>query len=379
MRSWAFVALVVAVLAAPASAAAPRILPFADAWPVWSPDGSRIAFTRIYGSRMVLEVLTRTTGRVRSVASNAGQLSPSWSPDGSRLAFASGGRLYVAAVTGRGLDELAAPARSYAPAWQPKGSLVAFLTTRGARNTDLWTVDVVDGRAALLAHDAIGVPAWAPAGRDVAFQRDDGIYVADVTTKAVRRVALVVNPGPPAWSHDGKSLAFAAEGSVFVVPSDGSQPAKARTPVMRELGTPSWSRDDGRISFAHRGGVSVLELASGAVRTVATFLVGSGGLAPFAPASDAIAYAGPRRDCPGHTAIRLVGGPALTRTCVVAGTARADVIDGSPREGDVILGLGGNDRIHANDGHADRVDCGAGRDVVWADRTDRVRGCERVL
>ena len=65
-------------------------------------------------------------------------------------------------------------------------------------------------------------------------------------------------------------------------------------------------------------------------------------------------------------------------TCEVRGTPRADVIEGSPREGDIILGLAGNDQIHANDGHTDTVSCGPGRDTVWADRTDRLSGCEIV-
>ena len=32
----------------------------------------------------------------------------------------------------------------------------------------------------------------------------------------------------------------------------------------------------------------------------------------------------------------------------------------------------GNDRIHVRDGEADTVTCGAGYDVVWADRKDIV-------
>jgi hypothetical protein len=62
----------------------------------------------------------------------------------------------------------------------------------------------------------------------------------------------------------------------------------------------------------------------------------------------------------------------------VDGAAGADVIEGTPREGDVINGGAGNDQIHANDGHTDHVNCGPGRDTVWADRTDKLTGCEIV-
>ena len=54
------------------------------------------------------------------------------------------------------------------------------------------------------------------------------------------------------------------------------------------------------------------------------------------------------------------------------------MLEGTPLRGDVIVAGAGNDRIHANDRHTDRVDCGPGRDIVWADRSDRLTGCEIV-
>jgi Ca2+-binding RTX toxin-like protein/membrane-associated phospholipid phosphatase len=44
-----------------------------------------------------------------------------------------------------------------------------------------------------------------------------------------------------------------------------------------------------------------------------------------------------------------------------------------------VLGGSGNDTIDARNGHRDTINCGAGRDTVRADPTDRVRSCERVL
>jgi hypothetical protein len=77
----------------------------------------------------------------------------------------------------------------------------------------------------------------------------------------------------------------------------------------------------------------------------------------------------------------------------VVGTRRADRLRGT-RRADLILGRGGADRIRprrgrdcvragkgadrifARDGARDRIKCGRGRDVVYADRRDRVKGCE---
>jgi subtilisin family serine protease len=46
---------------------------------------------------------------------------------------------------------------------------------------------------------------------------------------------------------------------------------------------------------------------------------------------------------------------------------------------DRLFGGAGNDAIHALDGQRDTIDCGAGRDIVFADRLDRVaKNCETV-
>jgi hypothetical protein len=63
---------------------------------------------------------------------------------------------------------------------------------------------------------------------------------------------------------------------------------------------------------------------------------------------------------------------------VLTGGPYADVVRGGAGR-DVLRGGAGDDRILAVDGKPDRVACGAGRDVVSADRSDRVaRDCERV-
>src|SRR5436853_2573013 len=62
----------------------------------------------------------------------------------------------------------------------------------------------------------------------------------------------------------------------------------------------------------------------------------------------------------------------------VRGTGRSDAIAGT-RAPDRISGRGGNDLIQTAFGSIDRVDCGAGKDVVSADATDKVAAnCEVV-
>jgi len=362
--------------AVPASATTVRILPSQDAWPVWSPGGGRIAFTRIEGNSMALEILT--LGRhstVVEVARNGGQLSPTWSSDGTTLAYSAGGRIYTVAGNGRGKRMLPLPGAASAPAFRPGGKQVAYLTTHGARNTDLW-VDTT-----LWARDVIGRPAWNDAGTLLAVQRDTGVYVLDAAG-SMRKLASVSNPGPPVWH--GAEVYYAASGRIWKVSAQGvvaPQPV-AVTPRYADIASPTFDPDNGYLYYTHGGQVDVLTGPNESGRWFSGVGLGIAFASPNSSGDTVFAFAGPRKGCPGHMGIELRRGPQLdedvgaTGTCTVLGTAKADVIEGSPREGDVILGLAGNDQIHANDGHTDTVNCGPGRDTVWADRTDKLSGCE---
>lgn len=332
--------ILVGVTALPASAATSRILAPMDWWPVWAPDGRHVAFTRVFANHMELMTLDVRTHRVVQVATGAGQFGETWSPDGKRVAYSSGGVLHIVGAAGGRKDRLDAPGKAYAPAWRPTGAEFAYLTTQGARNTDLWEGD------RLWARNAIGAPSWSLDGTQLAFQRDDGVYVTDGPAHE-RRLVAVDNPGAPAWSHDAARIAYVAHGTLFVVDATGSTPRVAAARIAAPSGAPSWSRDDTRVT------------AEGA----------------WSPAEDRLVTSGPRPACPGHVVLRD-GAGTLTGSCAVVGTAGPDVIEGSLRENDVILAGAGNDRIHANDGHTDRVNCGPGRDTVWADRSDRLSGCE---
>ena len=64
---------------------------------------------------------------------------------------------------------------------------------------------------------------------------------------------------------------------------------------------------------------------------------------------------------------------------LIKGNSGRDRIKGSSGR-DRLYGGSGGDRIDARDGRRDRVNCGSGRDIVIADRRDRVaRNCERVI
>ena len=341
-----------------------------DWWPVYSPDGTDIAFTRVDGRTMTLEVVDLATKHTVRIAANEGQLGPSWSSDG-RLAFSLGAKIYTANADGSGRTRVTSRGKAYAPAWRPHSTDIAYLTTVGATNTDLWVSGV------LWARDAIGTPVWSPDGSQLAFERDDGIYVA-TGPNAERKVVSVPNPRKPSWSPDGVRLAYVAARRIWIAPTDGSASPQALTSTFGLVTDPSWSREGDAVAYEARGAVEITYLDGHTARLIASDDAG----AAFSPVSDTLVFTGGRPGCPGHVVLRVYydnafNGP-VTGSCEIDGTPRGDVIRGTGLGGDVIVAGAGNDSIHARNGHRDTILCGPGRDTVYADQGDALRGCEIV-
>jgi Tol biopolymer transport system component len=364
----------VLLLAVPADATTSRIFAPFDWWPVPSPDGSHVAFTRVFPNHMEVYSLDLRLHRSVRVGANTGQLDPSWSGDGKQFAYSAGGLLWIVNADGTGKHRYLAPTAAFAPAWRPGGTQLAYLETHGSQNTDLW----VAGK--LWAANVISRPAWSRDGTTVAFQRDDGIYVARGPDDETR-LASIANPGAPVWSHDGTRIAYSVVSVVFVARADGSAPPTGVANALASAGTPAWAPGDAQLAVPYRLGVTVVR-ADGTGPATGTFVRGAGGPGvAYRPGSAALLASGARSTCPGHVAVGSFSAgreQILTGSCLISGTPGADVIEGTSSWGDVILAGGGNDQIHANDGHTDRVDCGPGRDTVWADRTDRLTHCEIV-
>ena len=94
-------------------------------WPVWSPDGKRIAFTSNRDGNDEIYVMNPDGSNVKRLTNNdADDEWPSWSPDGKRLAFQSfrdgNWEIYVMNADGSKQTNVSRnPAADWEPAWSP--------------------------------------------------------------------------------------------------------------------------------------------------------------------------------------------------------------------------------------------------------------------
>ena len=93
---------------------------------------------------------------------------PVWSPDGTRIAFESfregNGDIYVMNADGSGLTRLTSdPALDSSPSWSPDGTRIAFESSREG-NINIYVIDADGSNLARLTDDpAVDKdPVWSP-------------------------------------------------------------------------------------------------------------------------------------------------------------------------------------------------------------------------
>ena len=229
-----------------------------------SPDGSRIAYSAYERSGWFplnksesWEIVTaKPDGSDRHLLTENDtlDLNPVWSPDGSRIAFESHQeQLSVMAADGSGLWTVTSPPEGssfiygwpgWSPAWSPDGSRIAFIGKGTGSNMFIYVVGV-DGSVLMRFASEATSPAWSPDGHRIVFAKLDGIYTIAPDGSELREIASfpieeVSRTERVSWSPDGTTLLFRN----LVIKADGSE--KWILPGLK--GQSSWSPDGTRIA-----------------------------------------------------------------------------------------------------------------------------------
>lgn len=237
-----------------------------DSGPVWSPDGTRIAYTglRDRSNYDLFVVNADGSERRRLTDDPAADVSPAWSPDGTKIAFVSdrdGQRqLYLIDLEGGAVRQLTDGDRPVAdPVWSPDGARIAYVSAELGEPGELVVVDVDGANQRPLVSGAVKVrrPLWSPAGTHLVFDgwHEGQSQIYRVNADGSDRQQLTESGDEnlaPAWSPDGSQLAF-IQGEAFrthlaVMDADGGNLRRLTGDPEIVLVAPSWS-PDGRILF----------------------------------------------------------------------------------------------------------------------------------
>jgi TolB protein len=249
--------------------------------PVWSPDGSSIAFHHVSpGLASYIGViapddatttpLTPFTMYLRPTDVGSLPDGPTWSPDGQTLAFAApltqtSWRIYQMARSG-GQQRALLPELELShahPRFARHDTRLAYVV-ESDQGADLWVVDVNDpSRQENLTRGRVQQPEWprwSPDDRQIAFSAldvesadagggDTEIFVLTLATGGIRQVTDdSAFDRHPSWSPDGESLLFSSHrpcgtlddcNDLWRVRVDGSEPALQLTTTGREY-FPDW-------------------------------------------------------------------------------------------------------------------------------------------
>jgi dipeptidyl aminopeptidase/acylaminoacyl peptidase len=244
--------------------------PADDAYPVWSPDGTQIAFQsnrdglwQVYvidsdGGSLTrysdLDTVSQRPGWRWGFDQNVENPSPVLVFQVDTVEFP---RFAVFESTSQSpMQMLTIPDMPvYRPVPSPNGRLTAFHTRRdGSINLSVFDVE---GDAVVItpagAND--GAFAWSPDSTLIAFERNGEIYAVTMGTYVeeigVPRNVTVTTAyeEQPAWSPDGTALVYVSNGDIVTSNADGGNPLNLTQSVTYDA-APAWSPDGTQIAFA---------------------------------------------------------------------------------------------------------------------------------
>jgi len=189
-----------------------------DEYPVWSPDGSRIAYySDVSGDREIYIADAHGTNPIRLTDSPGVDEDPEWSPDGKQLVFrserAGGSNLYLVNADGTGLVQLTTGgSKKTVPRWSPSGAKLLYVTNA---HWPGWDVELLDLKSSSVSAMTEGVrtschPAWRPDESGFVYSHGGGskvnLWVKSIGGEDLRLTDYEGKDYDAAWIDSGRLL-----------------------------------------------------------------------------------------------------------------------------------------------------------------------------
>jgi prepilin-type N-terminal cleavage/methylation domain-containing protein len=236
-----------------------------DAWPAWSPDGTRVSFGSWRAGRLEIRTMNADGSDQRKVSpdSPGGDYSSSLSPDGTRFCFLNqrhgNHELYTMNADGSDLRRLTNNLTSdIQPTWSPDGTRIVYTANRSGKG-DIHAINPDGTGDTRLTDDPESDyhPKWSPDGKKILFLSNRTgtyeLFVMKADGSGQTQLTTNINAGTnsnPSWSPDGTKITFKSEidHKIYLIESDGTGLRKL-TNHARFDSDPVWSPDGTRIIF----------------------------------------------------------------------------------------------------------------------------------
>jgi hypothetical protein len=178
--------------------------------PDWSHDGKYfVTSSGATSAPNIWLINTQTFGLRRLTDENESQTCPRWSPDDQRIAFIGGKSIWTISSAGFEKTEIVSydGTDTYAswscPSWSHDGAWLAY--SDGNRIV-LVKSDGSEEKRIIIEQDTAANPNFSPDGKYIAYSAKDGIYVVNINTLQVNRIAQLEFSsawyGKPVWQPE---------------------------------------------------------------------------------------------------------------------------------------------------------------------------------